>query len=264
WRTCGPSLVRYVARPGFPSAATHMRDRRRRSGRKTLVQRAQSGDLAAKRQATWGMSANYSNPMTDVKRERLCMKLYISSFLPLAGLLSIFFPTFALSEAGCNFSIINAGGAIGYEGEPCNLLDAIYVSNHINPVPHLTPHLDLPLPDVEHMALLGVQMFIYREHHIDEEMRNVDHLIVSTPYISEMGEERFASYHAYTIYNYAMQMGATDPLGTIRETVSILLSGSGHGSLAELLCFVELDHPNLDRISLQASSQYAACLDIKE
>jgi hypothetical protein len=34
-----------------------LRDDRHRSGRKTLAQRAKSGDLEVKRQATWGMSA---------------------------------------------------------------------------------------------------------------------------------------------------------------------------------------------------------------
>ncbi|MDF8335860.1 hypothetical protein, partial [Novosphingobium cyanobacteriorum] len=33
-----------------------LRDDRHRSGRKTLAQRAKSGDLEVKRQATWGMS----------------------------------------------------------------------------------------------------------------------------------------------------------------------------------------------------------------
>ncbi|WP_374661005.1 hypothetical protein, partial [Phenylobacterium sp.] len=34
-----------------------LRDDRHRSGRKTLAQRAKSGDLEVKRRATWGMSA---------------------------------------------------------------------------------------------------------------------------------------------------------------------------------------------------------------
>jgi len=33
-----------------------LRDDRHRSGRKTLAQRAKSGELEVKRQATWGMS----------------------------------------------------------------------------------------------------------------------------------------------------------------------------------------------------------------
>jgi hypothetical protein len=33
-----------------------LRDDRHRSGRKTLAQRAKSGDLEVKRKATWGMS----------------------------------------------------------------------------------------------------------------------------------------------------------------------------------------------------------------
>jgi crotonobetainyl-CoA:carnitine CoA-transferase CaiB-like acyl-CoA transferase len=37
-----------------------LRDDRHRSGRKTLAQRAKSGDLEVKRQATWGMSGNTS------------------------------------------------------------------------------------------------------------------------------------------------------------------------------------------------------------
>ena len=37
-------------------AATTLRDNRRRSGRKTLDQLDQSGDLNVRRQATWGMS----------------------------------------------------------------------------------------------------------------------------------------------------------------------------------------------------------------
>ena len=45
------------SRPDPPSSR-RLRDHRRRSGRKTLVQLAQSGDLAAKRQATWGMSVH--------------------------------------------------------------------------------------------------------------------------------------------------------------------------------------------------------------
>ncbi|WP_203232284.1 hypothetical protein, partial [Gemmobacter caeruleus] len=40
-----------------------LRDDRHRSGRKTLAQRAKSGDLEVKRQATWGMS---------VRRGSLC------------------------------------------------------------------------------------------------------------------------------------------------------------------------------------------------
>jgi hypothetical protein len=36
-----------------------LRDDRHRSGRKTLAQRAKSGDLEVKRQATWGMSVVY-------------------------------------------------------------------------------------------------------------------------------------------------------------------------------------------------------------
>jgi Ni,Fe-hydrogenase I large subunit len=35
-----------------------LRDDRHRSGRKTLAQRAKSGDLEVKRQATWGMSVD--------------------------------------------------------------------------------------------------------------------------------------------------------------------------------------------------------------
>jgi hypothetical protein len=37
-----------------------LRDDRHRSGRKTLAQRAKSGDLEVKRQATWGMSVETS------------------------------------------------------------------------------------------------------------------------------------------------------------------------------------------------------------
>ncbi|WP_206526931.1 hypothetical protein, partial [Paragemmobacter kunshanensis] len=35
-----------------------LRDDRHRSGRKTLAQRAKSGDLEVKRRATWGMSVH--------------------------------------------------------------------------------------------------------------------------------------------------------------------------------------------------------------
>ncbi|WP_198284174.1 hypothetical protein, partial [Bacillus cereus] len=35
-----------------------LRDDRHRSGRKTLAQRAKSGDLEVKRKATWGMSVD--------------------------------------------------------------------------------------------------------------------------------------------------------------------------------------------------------------
>ncbi|MBU4061445.1 MAG: hypothetical protein KKF90_06255, partial [Alphaproteobacteria bacterium] len=37
-----------------------LRDDRHRSGRKTLAQRAKSGELEVKRQATWGMSVKMS------------------------------------------------------------------------------------------------------------------------------------------------------------------------------------------------------------
>ncbi|GAB1395681.1 hypothetical protein MASR1M65_04580 [Saprospiraceae bacterium] len=40
-----------------------MRDDRHRSGRKTLAQRAKSGDLEVKRQDTWGMSDDAKNTL---------------------------------------------------------------------------------------------------------------------------------------------------------------------------------------------------------
>jgi hypothetical protein len=43
-----------------------LRDDRHRSGRKTLAQRAKSGDLEVKRQATWGMSVQTSPGEDDV------------------------------------------------------------------------------------------------------------------------------------------------------------------------------------------------------
>jgi hypothetical protein len=39
-----------------PPCSSSLRDPRRRSGRKTLVQRSDSGDLHVRRHATWGMS----------------------------------------------------------------------------------------------------------------------------------------------------------------------------------------------------------------
>src|SRR3546814_18001668 len=46
-----------------------LRDDRHRSGRKTLAQRAKSGDLEVKRRATWGMSdGNGSDPDRKIGR----------------------------------------------------------------------------------------------------------------------------------------------------------------------------------------------------
>ncbi|WP_368413522.1 hypothetical protein, partial [Dongia sp.] len=44
-----------------PPTFERLHDRRHRSGRKTLVQWTKSGDIAVKRQATWGMSAHTKN-----------------------------------------------------------------------------------------------------------------------------------------------------------------------------------------------------------
>ncbi|WP_292626530.1 type II secretion system F family protein, partial [Novosphingobium sp. 17-62-19] len=74
-------------------------DDRHRSGRKTLAQRAKSGDLEVKRQATWGMSAEFNffcitlaiqretggnlaetlANLSDVLRKRAQMKLKIKA-----------------------------------------------------------------------------------------------------------------------------------------------------------------------------------------
>ncbi|OAT81660.1 hypothetical protein A6P54_21950 [Bacillus sp. MKU004] len=43
-----------------------LRDDRHRSGRKTLAQRAKSGDLEVKRQATWGMSVGTFSEVDEV------------------------------------------------------------------------------------------------------------------------------------------------------------------------------------------------------
>lgn len=56
-----------------PPSSKRFRDRRRRSGRKTLAQREGSGDRPVKRQATWGMSDKTEVAMR-FKRWRIAAK----------------------------------------------------------------------------------------------------------------------------------------------------------------------------------------------
>ena len=53
-----------VSRPE-PTNSSSLRDRRRRSGRKPLVQQAASGDLHVSRRLTWGMSGQDSERRVD-------------------------------------------------------------------------------------------------------------------------------------------------------------------------------------------------------
>lgn len=48
-----------------------LRDRRRRLGQKSLVQRSVLGDLHVRRRTTWGMSVEWIDPTGDMDIERL-------------------------------------------------------------------------------------------------------------------------------------------------------------------------------------------------
>lgn len=157
----------------------------------------------------------------------------------------------------CNFSLKEENGNIIYTGQPCSLYDALYINNHIQEF----PYAGLPLPEEKLMTPLSVQMFIYRESNANREGRSVDYLISSIGHLHSVEKEKIASYLAYIIYTYAEKSGSTDPTGSINEAVFDYLNKSGHKNLAELLCFVELDHPTLDKKSLIKSHQYSSCLE---
>ncbi|MFN3701841.1 MAG: hypothetical protein ACK4VI_10050 [Alphaproteobacteria bacterium] len=180
----------------------------------------------------------------------------IVRLITLTGLMAIN-PTSEIYASACDFTVQERDGVIISEGEPCSVYDAIYVNNHIKPI----PYAGLPFPEENLMAPLAVQLFLYREENADNEGRSIDYLISSIPYLRHVVEDKIESYYAYAIYMYAERNGSIDPTGSINNAVTSALNKSGHKSLAELLCFVELDHPDLDLNSIRSSSQYASCLE---